>query len=225
MPETSNSRDRSPRETDNAETVQVNLRVEKDQKEHWEEYLKETHQFSSLSDLIRSAVEAEISDDGQQTSPESPALSSDIQELKKNLERMRKDMSWLREQSQDEVDISDLAQRVFDDLVPLPNPTSVDIPDDIDEDTYLKQRAAVEVLTPDDAEDGVTSYTVEALSNRLGEREGRIEDALEHLKDQFLPVVEVELTEVELLDPEDKQEELEDQLGEVRDEIHYFKEA
>lgn len=181
---------------DNASTVQVNLRVDEAQKEHWEEYLDETHEYSSLSQLIRSAVEAEIQETDQPSNAVAPGITSDIEELKDDLERVRKDVSWLREQSQDDVDISDLAQRVFDELEALPRPSSIDIPDDVEEeDTYLQQRAALQVLTPDDGAEAekndIESYTVGALSDRLGANESRIQDAIEHLEDQFLPVVAV----------------------------------
>lgn len=215
---------------DEEESVQINLRVKEWQKEEWEEYWREDGDFTSLSDLIRKSVSREISSDEEESEMPSPAITSDIQDLKRNLERVRKDVSWLREQSQDDVDISGLAQRVFDELEPLPQPpASVGIPDGVeDEDTYLQQRAALQVLTPDDTaeadEESVESYTIEALSNRLGEREDRIEDALDHLEDQFLPVIEVELTELGKVDPDDDQEDLEDQLGEVRDKTHFFKE-
>lgn len=217
-------------EDSEAESVQINLRVKESQKEEWEEYWREDGEFTSLSDLIRTSVHREISSNGEESEMPSPAITSDIQELKRNLERVRKDVSWLREQSQDDVDISDLAQRVFDELEPLPQPpASVGTPDDVeDEDAYLQQRGALQVLMPDDTaeadEEGVESYTVEALSNRLGEREDRIEDALDHLEDQFLPVIEVELTELGKVDPNDEQEDLEAHLGEVRDKTHFFKE-
>jgi hypothetical protein len=159
----------------------VNLRVEEEQKKHWEEYLDETYQYNSLSQLIRSAVEAEISDTNHQTSSESPAVASDIQEMKDELERVRKDVSWLRRQEQDAVDISDVAQDLLDELKPLPDVNPA--PDaDVDRDEY----AAVTGI------DEYGSQTVPALADRLGEEQEDVEDAIEHLQDQFLPIVEIQ---------------------------------
>ncbi|GAB3684438.1 hypothetical protein GCM10028857_13420 [Salinarchaeum chitinilyticum] len=176
------------------ERVQINLLVNEEQKAEWEDYVEESREYSSLSQLIRSGVEAEINRDSESTPSSSPALSTDIQELKEDLDRVRKDVRWLREQEQDEVDISDLAQTLYDGLEPLPEPTSeIDVPEDADPQQHRRQVAAVQVIDPSGPDGERSPQTTRALADRLGADESRIEDAIEHLEDNFLPIVSVEI--------------------------------
>jgi len=178
--------------------VQINLKVEGSQKEKWENYLEESHEFQSLSSLIRTSVETHIESTGEEAVDPAPALSSDIQELKDDIDSIRNDVSWLRSQARDKDDISELAQEVFDSLEVLPEVDSnLEIPEDADPERYRNQQAAAIVITPSDqeeaGEEGANSQTIAALANRLNEDPNRIESAIEHLQDQFLPVVEVQL--------------------------------
>jgi hypothetical protein len=174
--------------------TQVNLQIDEDQKEDWEEYIEESGRYNSLSGLIRGAVEAEISGEGAAENVTSPAMENDIQTMMEDIERVRKDVRWLREQEQDAVDISDLAQDLFDELETLPEPeSSIEIPSDVeDEETYRKQRAASIALTPDGPGEK-NPQTASALAERLGTTEDRIQDAVDHLQDQYLPIVAVEM--------------------------------
>lgn len=157
-------------------------------------------QRSDNNTLIRLSVEAEISSEGQSIDAVSPALEEEVQTLLDDVDRIRKDVTWLRSQEQDEVAISDLAQDVFDELETLPEPASpVNIPDDVeDTESYRQQQAAAQVIKPDDAEEaeseGTSSYTAKALAEQFDTTEDRIHDAISHLQDQFLPVVELEVS-------------------------------
>lgn len=164
------------------EKSQINLKVDSSQKEEWEEFLDESGSYITLSGLIRSAVDSEIEQTGEDGLPaESPALESDVESLKKDVERIRKDVTWLREQRQDQVDISELAQEVFDELHTLPDVDTIEVDGDPRE---------VRAVT------GIQEYgpqTVPALAEELDSEPSQIDDALEHLQDQFLPVVSVEV--------------------------------
>jgi hypothetical protein len=180
MPDGTESGGRAAEDSESASKIQVNLRVDETQKERWEEYLEESHQFTSLSQLIRSAVEAEISDGDQKATPETPAIANDIQNMKSELKRVRKDVSWLRNQQQDAVDISDLAQQVLEELKPLPdvNPAK-------DAEADIEEYAGVT---------GIEEYgpqTVRALADSLDAEQKDVEDAIDHLQDQFLPIVAI----------------------------------
>lgn len=182
------------------EKAQINLRVDEAQKEDWEEYIAEQGRFSSLSELIRASVEAEISEDQSSNDGAAPGLANDLQTVKQDLERVRKDVQWLREQEQDAVDVSELAQEVFDALEPLPSPASpVDVPVgiDMDKQEYRRKRAAESVIQPADseeaAESGANPQTARALGERVNATPEQVRDAIEHLEDQFLPVVSVEV--------------------------------
>lgn len=163
------------------EMVQINLRAGTDQKARWEAYVEETGRFASLSELIRASVEAEIqSDDAAQAAP-TPALASDIQQLQEELSAVRKHVAWLREQEQTTVDISSLAQSVFDELEPLPDEdTPIQVPDDVamDAEEYQRFRQAQAVIEPSNA-DEPAPQTASALADRLDTTPQRIADAIE----------------------------------------------
>lgn len=176
------------------EKSQINFRVDEQQKEDWEEYVEESNRFSTLSQLIRGSVEAEITDEQSGPSVESPAISSDIQDVKSDIERIRKDVRWLRKQEQDEVDISEIAQDVFDILEPLPDISLSHVPDEIDNtQQFRRQEAAHQVVRPASEDDSRSPQTAQAVADRLGIEPEEVRDAIDHLQDQFLPVVEVEL--------------------------------
>ena len=182
------------------EKDQIILRVDSSQKEAWDEFVEESGKYSSRSGLIRTAVEKEIHGEQQENDPsESPALSADVRDLKNDLERVRRDVRWLREQHQDEVDISDVAQAVRNELEALPKPVSeVSVPSDQDETDYQRELASRLVITPDDVDEleehGMNDQTVEAIADRVGVSPDQVEDAIDHLLDQFLPIVSVEIS-------------------------------
>lgn len=183
------------------EMTQINLRVDSSTKEKWERFLEETGAYKTISELIRNAVQAEIKDDDTRNSgTESPALASDIQDISEDLERVRKDVRWLRDQKQDSVDISDVAQDVYDELVELPEPqSSIEVPDESEmgHQEYRRFRGAQMIITPSDTEEaeqeGSTKQTRKAIADRLGYSTDEVQDALEYLQDQFMPVVDVEV--------------------------------
>lgn len=114
--------------------------------------------------------------------------TTDIQDLQDEVSEIRRDVAWLREQEQEEVDISDLAQDVYDELEPLPESGG-----SVGGDVSPEKQAALTVITPDDTEDERYPQTAQALAERLDTKAKRVEDAIAHLEDQFLPVVAVEL--------------------------------
>lgn len=177
----SSDRDDADNSDDEAkEKTLVNFRLSVSQKERWENWIEDSRQFTTLTGLIRTSVEQHIKEDSAGGSSESPAIASDIKELQDDLERVRKDVRWLREQGQDDVDISDTAQEVFTELERVP-----------DGGGTTAHRAAGK-LGPDDGESEENSQTVEAIAEQIGLSEDVVEDAIEHLQDQFLPIVEIE---------------------------------
>lgn len=183
------------------ETTQINLRVSEDQKKRWEDYLEEEGRFSTVSELIRASVEAEISHEQSKDSVGSPAISNDINQLKEDLRDLRGDVRWIRDQHQDAVDITDLAQDVYDSLETLPDPPSF-VPDEVENKKKFQQReAAQQIILPKNEADDPSPQTATAIADRLDVSQQDVRDAINHLQDQFLPVVEVE----------------------IDDRIHYFK--
>lgn len=176
------------------EKAQINFRVDASQKEEWEEFIDESGRFSSLSGLIRAAVEKEISDGQAEEIAQNPALSSDVNELKENIERIENDVRWLRRQQQDEVDISDLAQEVFDTLETLPDPPSSYLPEEVeDAQTFRRKEAARMVIQPANEDESPSPQTAKAIADQLDIEPGDVRDAIDHLQEQFLPVVGVKI--------------------------------
>lgn len=177
------------------DTAQINLRVDPEQKERWETYLEESNQFVTLSDLIRTSVEAHIQTEHTESRDPSPALASDIQTLHEEVTDVRQNVAWLREQFQEDVDIADLAQAVFDELEQLPDPPqALQAPDDFDGsyDEFEHQARAQLIVDPADPTDDRRPQTAGAIAERVGTTPTRVQDAIDHLQDQFLPVVTVE---------------------------------
>jgi len=179
-----------------AEMVQVNIRIKESTKADWEDYLEDSGRVHTITDLIKVSVDEKLSreEEEEEVAGVSPALDNDIQDLKDELSEIRKDVDWLRKQEQDDVDISELAQEVYDNLEVLPEPTEpLQIPDGQDATEYRRRRAAELVVMPKDEDDEKSRQTADAIADRLGTKQKRVQDAIEHLNDQFLPVVEVEL--------------------------------
>lgn len=175
---------------------QVNIRIDEDRKAEWESYLKESGEHKTLTGLIRFAVEREVNGNQERKTSDSPALASDLQELKSDVERIRKDVRWLRKQREDEVDISEVAQRVQQELEALPQPSEPSkVPEgvDIGEDQFRREEAARTFIMPDGEKGSPNTQRVEDLADRVGAPPGDVREAIEHLQDQLLPIVEVEL--------------------------------
>lgn len=177
-----------------SELVQINLRAGAEQKARWEAYVEEAGRYNSLSELIRASVEAEISDQGTEHPDLNPALGNDVREIHEDLDTVRKNVAWLRAQFQEDVDISDLAQAVFDELEPLPTVTRpIQVPDDVDmgADAYRQHLQIRSVVDPEHA-DNPSPQTAAAIAERLDTSPQRVEDAIAHLEEQFLPVTVIE---------------------------------
>ena len=115
-------------------------------------------------------------------------------------------MAWIRKQFLDDDIITDLSQEVFDVLVALPSPSEpVEVPDDEEMDVgeYKRYLGAQAVIEPSGDDDERSPQTARALAEELGVGPSEVEDAIDRLQDQFLPVIQVEYD----------------------GQVHYFKEA
>ena len=177
-----------------AETVQINLRVAKETKEKWEEFIDETAVSPTISHLIRTSVESTIEEHHEESEDDQPEFSQDLEEMQEDIESIQSDVAKLLKEQRDEGDISDTAQEVFDELEVLPSPADdLQIPDDADPTTYRRQRAASMMINPSGPDGEPSPQTASSLADRLDEDPNRIDDAIEHLQENFLPVVEVQI--------------------------------
>lgn len=79
-------------------------------------------------------------------------------------------------------------------LEPLPEPPEpVEVPADVDMDyeEYQRLLQAQMVVDPEDANER-RPQTAAAIADRLDTTPQRVEDAIDHLEDQFLPVVAID---------------------------------
>lgn len=176
-------------DTPEVEKTLVNFRVDTRQKARWERELRQSNQYSTLTQLIRSSVESELAGSHEATTQESPAISNDVDSIKGDVQRIKRDVRWLRNQEQDSVNISDTAQELFDTLEPLPL-RRASPPDD---QAVTEEQAAASLVIEGDEDEERHPQTIPALADRLGITKDECEDAIEHCREQFLPIVEVEL--------------------------------
>jgi Arc/MetJ-type ribon-helix-helix transcriptional regulator len=154
----------------------VNLRVNREQKEKWEDYVDGSDLYSSLSDLIRKAVEKEISRDSEE-SPTGGVMVDEVQtelsSLSEDIEQLQKDVSWLR--SREEHDVEELAHKLFSTIEPVKA---------TGDDESAKQMGTIAGSNP---------HTVDALASRLDTTPARVEEALDFLKEQHMPIVRFDI--------------------------------
>lgn len=155
----------------------VNLRVSEEQKTKWKDYVEESDLYTSLSDLIRKAVTKEINAEKEQTAAGveeiQSAINPQLEQINQDLEQLKTDVAWLR--SQEERDIEELAHELFDSLPPVPADGS--------------DEAAVKMGT----QAGLEPQTIQALSERLDTTPWRVEEAIEYLKEQHMPLIKFEV--------------------------------
>lgn len=156
----------------------VNLRVNIRQKARWERYAKQSNEYTSLSHLIRIAVEREMSEDSKEP-PIGGEMMDEVQtelsSLSEDIEQLQKDVSWIR--SREEHDVEELAHQLFSTIEPVK--ASGD-------DVAAKQMGTIAGSNP---------HTVDALASRLNTTPARVEDALEFLKEQHMPIVRFDIND------------------------------
>ncbi|MFB6192266.1 MAG: hypothetical protein ABEI11_02965 [Haloarculaceae archaeon] len=153
----------------------INLVVDDSQKERWNSYVDGTAHFSSISDLIRTSVEKEISSEGE-TTEASIELEGELIELKdliddtvvSKLDEIQVDVKTIRE-IQEEEDIEEFAKTVFNALETAPSEENVE-----------------EVVG---SKAGLQDTTLYELSQRLNSTPKRIAEAIEWLREKGYPVV------------------------------------
>lgn len=149
----------------------VNLRVNLRQKARWERYAKQSNEYTSLSHLIRIAVEKEMSEDSEEPRIEGEMVEvqTELSSLSEDLEQLQKDVSWLR--SQEEHDIEELGHMVYDNLREIPSSNS-------DEAAAKTGQIAAE-----------ESQTIPAIARRLNSTPHRVGEAIEWCYENNFPVV------------------------------------
>lgn len=156
----------------------VNLWVDPEQKARWEAYLEEETGVQYLSQLIRMAVENEISETGP-TDVTIPAclenqlqeVTDTVQQFERNVQRIDERLVAIEQAVRDDPEIRDLANRIFDLL-----PTHEELTE------YEQLVAQAGSRPPETVESAVHSGRVTDIAGHLEETEHRVRQALDKLQ-------------------------------------------
>lgn len=157
-----------------AEKTRFNMMLPEGQKSRWERYVETNPDVTSLSQLVRQAVEAEINRDtpinaesGSEVASERLSeLLENTQTIKTQVENIEDRLYTIEEQVQENPEISELAADVFEIL-----PSRDEI------ENYYRGRPPVQ--------NEVGAGTIEEFADRLGEDKYRIEKAVEKLQNEI----------------------------------------
>ncbi|ELY84999.1 hypothetical protein [Natrinema altunense] len=158
-----------------SEKSRFNMVIPEKQKERWEEYVEENPDVTSLSQLVRQAVESEIaqgnapnlSGGSDEVARERLSeLLEDTKKIRSGIENIEDRLYHVEQEVRDNPEISELAADLFEIL-----PSREDIED------YHKGRQP--------GQNEVGAGTVDEFAERLGTAEPRIERALEKLQNEI----------------------------------------
>jgi len=158
-----------------SEKSRFNMVIPEKQKERWEDYVEENPDVTSLSQLVRQAVETEIAQGSTSDATVGmdevarerlSELLEDTKKIKSGIENVEDRLIHIEQEVRDNPEISELAADVFEVL-----PSREDIED------YHKGRQP--------GQNEVGAGTVEEFADRLGREESRIERALEKLQNEI----------------------------------------
>ena len=158
------------------EKKMVNFRVEQSQKRKWEEHVEGSNEYTSLSQLIRLAVERQINEPGRNEGGLDAATKDRINELVERsrqtegkIDRMQDRLETVEKHLQEAPeDIKKLAGEVFDVLPQKPSDREV-------------KRLFSDKTTPVIG-DVVESGKIEDIASYLNEKEYEVRRAIENLQ-------------------------------------------
>jgi hypothetical protein len=174
--------------------ARVNVSVEDEQKNRWEEHVEDSPEYTTLSQLVRSAIEAEIADEAGSQSLEGPGMNQDFLEqfgeLKSEIRDVKDRLGRVEENVKQNPELEELASEVFDIL-----PTKDDLTPKATvwfapSEGLLYAPVGKSVLTgeqeqvpAEDVSDDELSRTgqIESFAHILGESSHKMQEAVEKL--------------------------------------------
>mgnify|MGYP000542528406 CR=1 FL=1 len=98
--------------------ARVRLVVDDEQKGRWKEYVSESTEYDSISDLIRKSVEQEIADSDAQGAPglEMGQVTEEVDELRKEVVQLQDSLHAHRQDSLEADTVEDIVQNTAIDL-------------------------------------------------------------------------------------------------------------
>ena len=191
------------------EKTQVNIRIDEAKKQDWCEYAEESAEYTSLSHLMRLAVEREIAgnhspDSGQDADVDLSPVLSRIEELDDTVSTMAAQMDALETgQFADSEQIDEMTDRLYD-IIPRrevgERETVVSAARDYVEDAdYWLDKKDASLADLAEAEPDLGYGIVEAYRRMLGADEYEIRQAIDRLDDYSSRIEHVTATKYDVL--------------------------
>ena len=174
--------------------ARVNVSVEDEQKNRWEDHVEDSPEYTTLSQLVRSAIEAEIADETGSQSFEGPGMNQDILEqfgeLKSEIRNVKDRLGRVEENVKQNPELEELASEVFDilptkdDLTPeatvwfAPSEGLLYTPAGKSALTGEQEQVPAEEVSDDEL---ASTGQIEAFAHVLGESSHKMQEAVEKL--------------------------------------------
>jgi ABC-type transporter Mla subunit MlaD len=163
--------------------VRINFVVDDQQKALFEEYVDSEPEFESLSHFFRVAAMREMKDE-EDTEPSSEVVSK-LDELQEQIEELSTDVKGINARlDTGGTNIEMLAEEVRKNLQILPQPSTAEVANSNMTVEELQEQFADTIHKQD------YPTTIEDLAQHLEEDKNDIQQAIEHLKSQHIPIVE-----------------------------------
>jgi inorganic pyrophosphatase len=163
--------------------ARINFVVDDQQKDLFEEYVDSDPEFESVSHFFRVSAIREMKDEGD-TEPSSEVIDR-LDRLQEQIEELSTEVEGINARlDSGGTDIELVAEEVRKNLQTLPQPSSSEIANSDKTVEQLQTQFAYTIL------EGGYPTTKEDLAQNLEEDKNDIEQAIEHLKSQHIPIVE-----------------------------------
>jgi regulator of replication initiation timing len=163
--------------------ARINFVVGDQQKDLFEEYVQSDPEFESLSHFFRVAAKREIR--GDEDSEPAPEVVDRLDELQAQVEELATEVNGINARlDSGGTDIELVADEVRKTLQTLPQPSTSEVANSDKTAEQLQTQFAYTILEED------YPTTVADLAQHLEEDKNDIEQAIEHLKSNHIPIAE-----------------------------------
>ena len=163
--------------------ARINIVVDEQQKGLFEEYVDSDPEFESLSHFLRVAAIREMKDE-EDTEPSSEVVSK-IDNLQEQIEQLSTEVKGINTRlDSGGTDIELVAEEVRKNLQILPQPSTAEIANSNMTVEELQEQFADTIHKQDHP------TTIEDLAQHLERDKNNIQEAIEHLKSQHIPIIE-----------------------------------
>ena len=163
--------------------ARINFVVDDQQKALFEEYVDSSTEFESVSHFFRVSAIREMKDE-EDTKPSSEVVN-ELDNLQEQIEKLSTEVEGINARlDSGGTDIELVAEEVRKNLQTLPQPSTSEIVNSDKTVEQLQTQFAYTILEED------YPTTIEDLSQHIEEDKNDIEQAIEHLKSQHIPIVE-----------------------------------